>query len=199
MIRRQFAERTENKQPMASIIKRKKDNLIAFHNSEGVRDANRVKTIIETPAKSAWMKTKPRVPTRRANMRRFFFFFFFFFNDYSYICTSLLVKHWKENSPGDDFVSQLQQQTSCLSENSQIQAENIQGSRGSPSPIHSHGKRTSGRVIWNSSAAVSLPASPDLRLSNLPFRAACFPPSHRLRFVFMLGNQKQPVSLAAAS
>lgn len=29
--------------------------------------------------------------------------------------------------------------------------------------------------------------------------AACFPPSHRLRFVFMLGNQKQPVLLAAAS
>lgn len=35
--------------------------------------------------------------------------------------------------------------------------------------------------------------------TSVPLRAACFPPSHRLRFVFMLGNQKQPVSLAAAS
>lgn len=91
-----------------------------------------------------------------------------------------------------------------LSEKSQlgvlIQPENLSGSRHSPSPLHSYGKRTSGCVIWNSAAAISLPGSLGLRLSNLAsLCAACFPPSHRLRFVFMLGNQKQPVSLAAAS
>lgn len=104
----------------------------------------------------------------------------------------------EEKTASDDFVSQLQQQTSCCqripSEVSRYNVKTFPGSRRSPSPIHSYGKRTSGRGDFFTCLSWSSAFEP-----RFPLRAACFPPSHRLRFVFMLGNQKQPVSLAAAS